>query len=148
MSNAQAGTARTGVAASHLAMILGAVLVAALAGAALGALMFAPPAAGTDNAVAAQTVGDSSYEQVEQLRVTRTSAERRDRHQLRRHREAAGCSSRGLTTCASLEGVGTQIQRPVRPAAPGVDGVSRQGRVRGSAGVVIPLAYWRQSRSS
>ena len=72
MGNAQAGTARTGAAAPYLTMILGAVLVAALAGAAVGALIVAPRDAGTEQVVAAQTVDDSSYDQVEQLRGTRT----------------------------------------------------------------------------
>ena len=70
MSNAQAGTAPTGAAAPHLTLILGAVLVAALAGAAVGALIVAPRDAGTVPLVAAQTVDDSSYDQVEQLRGT------------------------------------------------------------------------------
>ena len=72
MDNAQAGTARTGAAAPHLTMILGAVLAAALAGAAVGALIVVPRDAGTEHVVAAQTVDDSSYDQVEKLRGTRT----------------------------------------------------------------------------
>ena len=72
MSNAQASAARTGAAAPHLTLILGAVLVAALAGAAVGALIVAPRDAGTEYVVAAQTVADSSYDHVELLRGTRT----------------------------------------------------------------------------